>query len=109
MSGFHARLFRRNIMKTKNELYLGIIILVFGFCLGLINSAIPAQTTPPAKKSALQPGQASGALTVGEATVKLSHAGVFIDKPADQKPTVLVLTDQELPVSGWSDSSDMIV
>jgi hypothetical protein len=86
-----------------------MIMLISGLCCGVIGSQLFVQNGSAANKSTLQPGQASGALTVGEATVKLSHAGVFIDEPADKKPMVLVISDQELPLSGWKDSSDMIM
>src|SRR5262245_36229445 len=92
-------------MKTKHKLCSGIIALVFGLCVSLVSAQSALATT----KSTLQPGQAAGALTVGEATVKLSNAGLFIDKKDNRKPTVLVLSDQELPLSGWADSSDMIM
>jgi hypothetical protein len=94
------------MMNRNQALYFGMIALVVGLCIGIVSNA---QSATAATKSALQPGQASGALTVGDSTVKLSNAGVFVDKKDERKPTVLVLSDQELPLSGWADSSDMIM
>ena len=93
-------------MIGNKALYFGMIALVFGLCSGVVSNA---QSATAATKSGLQPGQASGALTVGDSTVKLSNAGVFVDKKDERKPTVLLLSDQELPLSGWADSSDMIM
>lgn len=57
--------------------------------------------------AALQPGQASGTLSAEGKVINLSHAAVFIDKGEKESATVLILSDQTLPLSTWKDSSDL--
>jgi hypothetical protein len=75
--------------------------LVVALALGSLTVAVAFAAT-------LQPGQAAGSLTVGEKTVKLSHASTYATTYMDKKHVVLMLTDEALP-AGWKDASDMMM
>jgi hypothetical protein len=86
----------------KSKILVSLLGILFSCALSFAQKSAPAIT-----KAALQPGQASGTLSVEGKNVTLTHAGVFVDSGDESKPTVLVLSDQELPISGWKSGSDM--
>ena len=43
---------------------------------------------------------------MGDKSVTLAHAAAFADAKDERKPTILVLSDKELPAAGWHAESD---
>jgi len=54
------------------------------------------------------PGTASGSLTYHGETVNFTAAVAFIDRDDDKKPTILVISDQKLPLEKWNSEFDMM-
>lgn len=55
------------------------------------------------------PGQASGKFSVAGQEVTLGHALAFVDRKDERKPTIVVLSDKELPAAGWKSESDFMM
>ena len=88
-------------MKNRPQaLRVGLLVTVaFTFFAG----AVLAQKAPAAKAPAASAsGQASGTFAVGGKTYKLSHAAAFVDQKDERKPTVIVITDDEVPAATWT-------
>ena len=56
----------------------------------------------------LASGSAEGSLTYQSQTIALSTAAAFVDGDDEKKPTVLVISDQKLPVESWHSEFEMM-
>jgi hypothetical protein len=72
------------------------------FALAAFGAGVPTTAAEPAAKS----GAALGTFSAGGKSAKLAFAATFTDQKDDRKPTVLVLSDKEVPSSTFKDGSD---
>ena len=79
-------------MRTSIVLLCGLVVVISG----------------AARAGELKSGQAAGTFTSGGKTVQITHAAVFVDRSDERKPTILILSDTELPASGWKSESDYV-
>jgi hypothetical protein len=79
------------------------------FCSLILILFFAAFCFPADQTVSLQPGQASGTLSAEGKVVNLSHAAVFVDQDEKPNATVLILSDEALPISTWKNSSDMMM
>ncbi len=77
-------------------------------CLVLVLSFALANTLLVSGADELSLGSAAGSLTYHGQTVNLTFAGAFVNTDDDKKQTILVLSDQKLPVEKWSSESDLM-
>jgi hypothetical protein len=77
--------------------------------------AANASPSPTAQSSAAAPvkvdlptGIAKGSITFDGATSDLKFAAAFVDQKDDRKPTILLISDQKLPIEKWTSEFDMM-
>ena len=85
----------------KNTSFTAICVMSILAAFSAVNSARAASDLPA--------GSAKGSLTYDGATAELKSAAAFVDQKEEGKPTVLLITDQKLPVEKWKSEFDMMM
>ena len=85
----------------KNSSFAAICVMSILAALSAVNSARAASDLPA--------GSAKGSLTYDGATAELKFAAAFVDQKEEGKPTILLITDQKLPVEKWKSEFDMMM
>ena len=78
-----------------------------GILLALLIISVACQSA--CADDALAAGACKGKCTTeGEAAVTLSHCYAFVDQKDDRKPTLLIVSDIELPADQWTSEFDLM-